>query len=103
LAAVIELFVLGVLGLVALAVCGLFVAGLSLVMWVVFLPFRILGFLFRGLGLVLALPFMLIFGILGLVIFGLGGLLFLVPFAPLALIAFLIWRWMRGRPRAVSA
>jgi len=98
--AVIELFVLGVLGLVALAVCGVFVAAISLVLWVVFLPFRILGFLFRGLGLLLALPFMLIFGLLGLVIFGFGSLIFLVPFAPLALVAFLIWRWMRSRPRA---
>jgi len=97
---VIDLFVLGALGVVALAVCGLFVAGISLALWVVFLPFRILGFLFRGLGFLLALPFMLVFGLLGFLIFGFGGLIFLVPFAPMALIAFLIWRWMRGRPRA---
>jgi hypothetical protein len=100
---VIELFVMGVLGIVALAVCGLFVASISLVLWVLFLPFRILGFLLRGVGFLLAIPFMLVFGLFGLLVFGFGGLIFLVPFAPLALIAFLVWRWMRGRPRAVSA
>ena len=99
----IELFVLGVLGIVALALCGLFVAGISLVLWVLFLPFRILGFVLRGVGFLLAIPFMLVFGLLGVVIFGFGGLIFLVPFVPFALIAFLVWRWMRGRPRAVSA
>jgi hypothetical protein len=100
---VIELFVLGLLGLVVLAVCGLFAAGVSLALWVVFLPFRILGLLFRGVGFLLALPFLLLFGVLGCLLFGFGAFIFLVPFAPFALVAFLIWRWMRGRPRAVSA
>ena len=98
----IELFVLGVLGLVALALCGLFVAGISLALGVLFLPFRILGFVLRGVGFLLAIPFMLVFGLLGVLIFGFGGLIFLVPFVPFALIAFLVWRWMRSRPRAVS-
>ena len=100
----IELLVMGFLGLVALAVTALFAAGVSLVCWVVFLPFRIMGWFFKGLGFLLALPFMLLFGVVAFFIFGFGAVLFLVPFAPFALLAFLLWRWMRGRPRAaVSA
>lgn len=95
---------LGLFALVACAVVGLFAAGLSVVLWLVFLPFKILGWLFKGLGFLLALPFMILFGVLGFVIFGLGAFFFLVPFAPFVLLAFLLWRWMRGRPRAtVSA
>ena len=55
-------------------------------------------------GFLLALPFMLLFDVVAFFIFGFGAVLFLVPFAPFALLAFLLWRWMRGRPRAaVSA
>ena len=100
----IEFLGLGFLVLVACAVLGLFAAGLSMVLWVVFLPFRLIGLLFRGLGFLLALPFMILFGALGFLIFGFGAMVFLVPFAPFVLLAFLLWRWFRGRPRAtVSA
>jgi hypothetical protein len=101
---VIEGLVVGFLVLVAVAIAGLFAAALSLFLWLVFLPFKILGLLFKGLGFLLALPFMLVFGVLGFAIFGLGAVFFLVPFLPFALIAWLAWRWVRGRPRAaVSA
>ena len=100
----IEMLGLGLLALVAIAVVSLFAAGLSVALWMVFLPFRILGWLFKGIGFLLALPFMLLFGALGFLIFGFGAFVFLVPFAPFVLLVFLLWRWMRGRPRAtVSA
>jgi hypothetical protein len=100
----IELMVTGLIALVIVAFLGLFAAGISVVLWVVFLPFRLVGWLFKGLGFLLALPFMLLFGALGVLIFGFGALVFLIPFAPFVLLAFMLWRWMRGRPRAtVSA
>ncbi len=94
----IELVVLGALAFAALAVIGVLAAGLSLVFWVIFLPFRILGWVFRGLGLLLALPFMALIGVVGLLIFGFGALVFLFPLAPLGLLVFLIWRALRKSP-----
>ncbi len=95
---------LGFLSLLAIGLFGLCAAVVSLVLWVVLMPFRLIGFLFKGLGFVLALPFLALFAVLGVVIFGVGALIFFVPVVPFALLAFLLWRWMRGRPRAtVSA
>ena len=61
---------LGALGvLVSLAVLGVLAGLVSLVFWVVLLPFRILGLVFRGLAFLLFLPFLLLLG---------GGIAFLV-------------------------
>jgi len=70
--------------------------------WLVFLPFRLLGWVFNGLGLLLFLPLIVLFGILGVVIFGFGAAVFFVPFLPFALLAFVIWRWVR-KPRSAAA
>ena len=94
----IELLVLGTLAFAALAVIGILTAGLSLVFWVIFLPFRILGWVFKGLGLLLALPFIALFGVVGLLVFGFGALVFLLPFAPVALLVFLVGRASRKNP-----
>ena len=102
--AVIDLVAMLVMGLVVIAILGLLAGALSLFLGLIFLPFQLLGLVFKGLGFLLALPFLILFGLLGFFVFGFGALLFLAPFAPFALLAFLIWRWMRGRPRAaVSA
>jgi len=93
---VFEMMVLGFVGLVALVVVGLFASLLAFVCWIVFLPFQILGWLFKGLGALLALPFVLLFGIAGAVIFGFGALLFLAPVLPLLLVVALIW-WLFNR------
>jgi hypothetical protein len=62
--------VLGAVGLLAgLIVMSALAGVVSLVFWVVLLPFRLLGFVFRGLAFLLFLPFLLLLG---------GGLLFLV-------------------------
>ena len=96
----IELLVLGVLGFAAMVVVSVLVTGVSLL----FLPFKILGWLFKGIGLLLALPFMALFGFIGLMIFGVGMLVFLVPFLPLALLAWLIWKALHAisRPAPLS-
>ena len=62
--------VLGAVGVLAGFVVLSALAGVvSLVFWVVLLPFKLLGFVFRGLALLLFLPFMLLLG---------GGIVFLV-------------------------
>lgn len=62
--------VLGAVGLLAGFIVLSALAGVvSLVFWVVLLPFRLLGLVFRGLAFLLFLPFLLVLG---------GGLVFLI-------------------------
>ena len=70
----IELVVLGTLAFVALMLVGVLASGLSMIFWFVFLPFRIVGWALKGIGLLLALPFLLLFGFVGVLIFGFGAL-----------------------------
>ena len=62
--------VLGAMGALAGLVILSALAGIvSLVFWVVLLPFRLLGLVFRGIAFLLFLPFLLLLG---------GGILFVV-------------------------
>jgi len=62
--------VLGAVGVLASVIILSALAGVvSLVFWVVLMPFRLLGLVFRGLAFLLFLPFLLLLG---------GGLAFLV-------------------------
>jgi hypothetical protein len=97
---VFEMLVIGVLAAVGLAVFGLLWAVFSLLCWVLFLPFKILGLVFRGFAFLLALPFLLIMGILGVATFGAGVLLFLIPAFPFVLLGLGIWWLMRRRSPA---
>lgn len=89
--------VLGVLGFTALIVFGVLAAVFSLVGWILFLPFKLFGFLFRGVALLLALPFFLLFGGGAALVFGLGIFMFLIPALPLVLIALGVWWLMKRR------
>lgn len=94
---------LEVLALGALAVAGIIIFGVlfslgSLFLWLITFPFRLLAFVFKGLGVLLALPFILLFGILGVAIFGVGVLIFLTPAVPFLLMVWLVW-WLIHRPR----
>lgn len=84
----------GLLGLlVAILVLSAVAGAVSLVFWVLFLPFRLLGLVFRGIGLVLLLPiFIIVGGILALTI-GLPLLFALaVPVLPIVLLVLLaVW------------
>ena len=91
----IELIVLAALAFAALLVVGALAAGLSLI----FLPFQIMGWIFKGLGLLLFIPLILVFAFVGVMVFGVGLAFFLVPFIPLALVVWLLWRALR-RPAA---
>ena len=94
-----ELLAVGVLAFAGLCVLGLFWSIASLVCWVLFLPFKLLGFLFRGFAFLLALPFMLLFGVLALIVFGAGLLMFLFPALPVLLLAAVVWWLVRRRDR----
>ena len=93
----VELIVMAALGFAALMVVGTLMAGA----WLLFLPFRLLGWIFKGLGLLVFLPLMLLIGVGAVLIFGVGTLFFLAPFLPFALLAFVLWRLMR-RPRSAA-
>jgi hypothetical protein len=99
---VLELFVLGILVLVGIAIFGAFWAVASLVCWVLFLPFKLLGLMFRGLAVLLALPLLVLAGILGAMLFGAGLIAFLVPALPLVLLVLAIVWLARRRPPSVA-
>ena len=56
----IELVVVGVLAFCALVVIGTLIAAASVVGWLLWLPFRLLGLVFRGFGLLIGLPLLFI-------------------------------------------
>jgi hypothetical protein len=102
---VVEMIVLAALAFAAFVVVGALAGAISVAFWILLLPLRVLGWALRGVGLLLALPLMLLFGSVGLMIFGFGALMFLVPVLPFALIAYLVWRATHKNPgaSAVSA
>ncbi len=91
------LLAVGFAGFVALAVIGALLGLATLVVWLILLPFRLLGFVFKLLGALLFLPVMLLVGgVVGAVV-GIP-LLFVVllPMLPLVLIIAGIW-WLTKR------
>lgn len=99
----VELLVLGTLAFAAVVVFGVLASVFGLVMWLVLLPFRIMGWVFSGLGLLLALPFVAFFGLIALLAVGAGIIMFLIPFLPIALIALGAWWLVRRNRRSVAA
>ena len=91
-----ELAVAGALALAALIFLGLIWAVVSMVFSLVLLPFKLLGFVFKGVAALLLLPFMLVFGLVGFLLFGAGILVLLLPALPLVLLALGIW-WLAKR------
>ena len=91
------LLMLGVMGFVAFAALGLLAAVAALVWWVICLPFRLLGWVFGGLAGLLALPFLLLFSVLGAVLFAAGFIAFAIPLFPFALLVAGIWWLMKRR------
>ena len=98
----IEGLVFGAIALVFAAAIGLVGAAIAFLFWLVVLPFKLLAWSFKGLGVLLALPFLFLFGVLGLVLGGVGFMLFLIPAAPLLLLALLFWWVIKGTSRAVA-
>lgn len=94
------MFELVVLGAIAVVGLGLAFSLLSLVMWLFFLPFKLMALSFKLLAAMLALPFLLVIGVFGVAVFGMGVLLLLLPpLIPFVLIAWGIW-WLVKRNRS---
>jgi hypothetical protein len=91
----IELVVLAALMFAGFVVFGALSLAASMVGWVVLLPFKLLGVLFRGAAFLLALPFVLLFGLLAVMIGGFGLLVLFLPLIPFALLVWLAWRLVR--------
>jgi len=89
-------------GLMALVAFGLVLATVAVVLWVVLLPFRLLGVALKLAAFLLALPFLLLFGVLGAAIFGAGILLFLTPALPFLLLVIAVFWLVRRNRRRVS-
>lgn len=99
----IELFVLAALAFTAFIVIGALVSVFSLVGWFLWLPFKIIGWLFRGVALLFALPFILLAAVLGGFGMLLGvGVLFLPLLLPFAMIGGFLW-WLFRRPAPAQA
>ncbi len=92
-----ELVVGGALVFAALMLLGVTWTVVSLVFWLVLIPFKLLGFLFKGVAALLLLPFLLVLGLVGVLAFGAGVIVFLLPAFPLVLIGVGIWWLMRRR------
>ena len=93
----VELVVLAALAFTAMIVIGVLLSVFSMVGWFLWLPFKIVGWMLKLVGLVFALPFILLGCILGG--FGLllgAGVLFL-PLFPLILAAAFVWWLVRSR------
>ena len=97
-----ELLVGGMLVVASLVILGLIVSMISFVVWLVLLPFKLLGFLFQGVAALLLLPFLLVLGFVGVLAFGVGLIAFLLPAMPLVLLALGIW-WLVKRRQGPAA
>ena len=97
-----ELVVGGAVALAAVIFLGVIWAVVSLVFSLVLLPFKLLGFLFKGVAALLLVPFMLVLGLVGFLALGAGILVLLVPAFPLVLLALGIWWLVRRREQPVA-
>ncbi len=99
------LMALGFAGLVVLALAGFLFGAIALVFWLVLLPFRLLGFVFKALGALFLFPFLLV---LGLILGALVGLpllfVVLIPALPVVLLVLaIVWLARRGLRSAAPA
>ena len=99
----VELIILGGLAFAAIVVFGVLASVFGLVMWLIALPFKVMGWLLQGIGLVLALPFIAIFGVIAAVVLGAGMLVFMLPFLPVALIVLGAWWLVRRNQRSAAS
>ena len=98
----IGLLIGGVLGLAGLIVFGVLGVALALLFGLLVLPFKLLGFALRGVGFLIALPFLFLGGLVLVVVCGVAGLALFTPILPLALVVLgVVWLSRRRRRSAV--
>lgn len=99
----IELVVLGALAFVALMVLGILGTVFSLFFTLVVLPFKLIGFLLKGvLAVVFLGPVLLVLGFVGLFVLGAGLIALLTPLLPFALLGLGIWWLLKRRNQATA-
>ncbi len=92
-----ELLAVGLAALVVIAVLSAVGGLVALLLWLVMLPFRLLGFAFKLLGALLMLPLLAVGGVVLAIFVGVPLLLAVaLPVVPFALLAWLIW-WLMHR------
>jgi hypothetical protein len=95
---VVELVVLAAIAFTAFIVIGVLLSVFSVVGWFLWLPFKILGWALRLVGLVFAFPFILIACLLGGFGILLGAGVLVIPLLPLFLLFGGLW-WLLFRRR----
>ena len=98
----VELIVLAALAFAALIVIGVLLSVFSVVGWFLWLPFKIIGWAFRLVGLMFALPFILIACTLGGFALLLGAGFMVLPLLPLLALGGLGWWLFKDRGRHAS-
>jgi hypothetical protein len=99
-----ELLVLAALAFAAVVVFGVLATVFSIVMGLIALPFRIIGWLLHGALALLAIPFLIVLAIVGVIVFGAGMLFILVPALPIVAMVFLaIWLVRRNQRQAAAS
>jgi hypothetical protein len=99
---VIELLVFALVATLVVAVVGAVAAVFGFVVWMVLLPFRVVGLAIKGVLFLFTLPLLLVFGALALVFGGFGFAFLVVPMLPfLLIVAFVAWLVRRNRPRPI--
>lgn len=102
--ALVGLLIAGLVAMAIVAVLCVLWAIAYLVWWVLFLPFKLLGFAFKGLMFLLLLPVLLVVGAVATAIFGIEIIAALLPAALFVLLVWGVFRLMRPHRRStVSA
>lgn len=99
----VELLTFAVLAFAAVVVLTVLASVFGMVLWLVTLPFHFLGWIMKGFGLLLAIPFVAIFGVVAFVILGAGMLMFLLPLLPFALLVWGAWWLVRRTGRSAAS
>jgi hypothetical protein len=95
----VELLVIGVVVVALLAAFGLAAALISFVVWLVLLPLQLMAILFKLLGFLIALPFLVIGGLIAIAAVSFGAMFLFLPFMPLILVGLgLFWLLRRRSP-----
>ena len=97
-----ELIVFAGLAFTALIVVGVLISVFSVVGWFLWLPFKIIGWFLRAVGLMIALPFVLLACMLGGFGMLLGAGVLFLPLFPLAIVGAVLWWLFHKRGPAPS-
>jgi hypothetical protein len=94
---VFELIVFAAFAFTTLIVVGVLISVFSVAGWFLWLPFKIIGWFLRAIGLMIALPFILLACMLGGFGMLLGAGVLFFPLFPLAIVGAILWALFHKR------